>query len=191
MMVPLVEPIRPFATSYPSPYPTNIAGETPHTAMANQISALFAAQKGEGEYQTVHTVIGESGMSINVINKAAPQTATTGHAYPATLFEAQAIKRLATAAGKTYGMGAIILTHGEADCCNPGYEAAIHKLWQDYNTDIKAITGQTQSIPLILTQQQAVPNSPGSSSVSMIDAWHMGVTYKGDLICAGPKYQYY
>ena len=148
-------------------------------------------QKGEGEYQTVHTVIGESGMGINVINKAAPQTATTGHAYPATLFEAQAIKRLATAAGKTYGMGAIILTHGEADCCNPGYEAAIHKLWQDYNTDIKAITGQTQSIPLILTQQQSMPNSPGSSSVSMIDAWHMGVTYKGDLICAGPKYQYY
>ena len=46
MMVPLVEPIRPFATSYPSPYPTNIAGETPHTAMANQISALFAAAEG-------------------------------------------------------------------------------------------------------------------------------------------------
>jgi hypothetical protein len=110
MMVPLVEPIRPFAGAYPGAYPTNIYGETPHTAMANQISALFAAQKGQGDYQTVHTVVGESGMGIAIINKTATQTGNMGHSYPATLFEAQAIKRLAMMAGKTYGVGAIILT---------------------------------------------------------------------------------
>jgi hypothetical protein len=163
MMVPLVEPIRPAAPAYPGAYPLNIYGETPHTAMANQISALFTAQKGEGDYQTVHTVIGESGMGIAIINKAAAQTSNMGHAYPATLFEAQAIKQLATAAGKTYAVGAIILTHGEADCCGTGYEAAIHQLWQDYNTDLKAITGQTQSIPLLVTQQQSIPNNAGST----------------------------
>src|SRR6185436_294320 len=113
----LVEPIRPPAGTYPGAYPTNIYGETPHTAMANQISALYAADKGEGDCQTVHTVVGESGMGIAIINKTATQTANMGHSYPATLFEAQAIKRLAMTAGKTYGVGAIILTHGEADCC--------------------------------------------------------------------------
>jgi hypothetical protein len=190
MMAPLVEPIRPSAPAYPGAYPLNIYGETPHTAMANQISALFAAQKGNGEYQTVHTVVGESGMGISIINKAAAQTGNMGHAYPATLFEAQAIKRLATAAGKTYGVGAIVLTHGEADCCGSGYEAAIHQLWQDYNTDLKGITGQMQSIPLILSQQQSTPSTGGSSSTSLIAEWHMGVMYHGDLICAGPKYQY-
>jgi hypothetical protein len=32
-VVPLIEPIRPIATSYPSAYPDNIYGETPHTAL--------------------------------------------------------------------------------------------------------------------------------------------------------------
>jgi hypothetical protein len=188
MMVPLVEPIRPFAPAYPGAYPTNIYGETPHTAMADQVSALFA-QKGQGEYQTVHTVVGESGMAITIIDKAATQTGNMGHAYPATLFEAQAIKRLATMAGKTYGVGAIVLTHGESDAGNTNYERDIHQLWSDYNTDLKGITGQTQSIPLLLSQQQTSPGAKGSS-VSMIEMWHMGVTYPGDLICVGPKYQY-
>jgi hypothetical protein len=42
----------------------------------------------------------------------------------------------------------------------------------------------------LITQQQSIPNNAGSTSASMLAAWHMGVTYKGDLICAGPKYQY-
>src|SRR5260221_5686030 len=36
-VMPLTEPIRAEATSYPGAYPLNIYGETPHTAMADQI----------------------------------------------------------------------------------------------------------------------------------------------------------
>src|SRR5579862_3161434 len=36
-MVPLTEPIRSLATGYPAPYPGNVYGETPHSAMANEI----------------------------------------------------------------------------------------------------------------------------------------------------------
>ena len=59
-VVPLVEPIRPLATSYPSAYPDNIYGETPHTAMADQITAMAMAAASR-DYVTVHTVVGRVG----------------------------------------------------------------------------------------------------------------------------------
>ena len=45
-MAPLVEPIGRHSTNYPSSWPDNIAGETPHSAMANEITALVRAACG-------------------------------------------------------------------------------------------------------------------------------------------------
>ena len=190
-MVPLVEPIRTLIplSGFPSAYPANIFGETPHTFMANQVSALFAAA-GAGEYVGVHSVIGESGQGIAVISKGAQDNGRTGRAYAATLFEVKAIKRLATAAGKTYGVAAIIFTHGEFDATSATYEAAVHKLWTDYNADLPAITGQTTTIPMLLTQQHSAPFGAGSAAESTLAAWRLGVDYPGSFICVGPKYQY-
>jgi hypothetical protein len=187
-VVPLVEPIRAEAPSYPGAYPLNIYGETPHTAMADQISALYQKDTG-GDYITVHTVVGESGQGISVIDKTATVTSNMGHAYAATLFEASALKRLATAAGKTYGVTAIILTHGESDAGNSNYESDVFQLYTDYNADISAITGQAAKIPLLLTQQQTSPGD-NSTTASLIAQWKIGVDHPGEVICAGPKYQY-
>jgi hypothetical protein len=143
---------------------------------------------------TVHTVVGESGQGINVINKTATEvvngTMTMGRAYAATLFEANAINRLAGAAGKTYGVGAIIITHGETDSGNATYEADLHKLWSDYNADLAAATMQTQKIPLLISQQNSVPSAANQASASTVAQWKGGVDYPGDLVCVGPKYQY-
>jgi hypothetical protein len=190
-LVPLVEPIRTLVplADYPSAYPANIFGETPHSFMANQISALFAVG-GAGEYQTIHSVIGESGQGIATISKGAQDTGRIGRAYAATLFEVRAIKRLAMAAGKTYGIGAIVLTHGEFDATSSTYENSVHQLWVDYNTDLKAITGQPASIPVLMTQQHSAPMGAGSSSLSTLATWRLGVDYPGDFVCVGPKYQY-
>jgi len=190
-MVALSEPIRPVVplADYPSAYPANIFGETPHTFMANQISALFSTSDG-GEYQTVHSVVGESGQGIRAISKGAPDTGRTGRAYAATLFEVSAIKRLATAAGKTYGVGAIVFTHGEQDATSATYASAVHQLWADYNTDLRGITGQATTIPMLLTQQHSAPFGAGSAAQSTLDQWRLGVTYPGDIVCVGPKYQY-
>src|SRR5580692_7907726 len=45
-MVQLDEPLRAFSTMYPEAYPGNIDGETPHTAMADQITSLYLAAGG-------------------------------------------------------------------------------------------------------------------------------------------------
>jgi hypothetical protein len=195
-LVPFVEPIRPLATTFPSAYPANLYGETFHAAMTAQITQL-AKQAGAPDYVTAQTVVGESGQGMSVINKTATPVnnggTSTGRAYQATLFEARAIKRLANATGKSYGIGAIVLTHGETDSGNTGYEAAMVQLWSDYNTDLKAITGQTTTIPMITSQQHSfgfVAGQVQGSSPATIAEWRVGVDHPGNIICAGPKYQY-
>ena len=195
-LVPLVEPIRPFATTFPSAYPANIYGETPHAAMAAQVTAM-ARRAGVRDYATVHTVVGESGQGMSVIDKAAVEVdvgaTSTGRAYRATLFEASAIERLATAGGKTYGVGAIVLTHGETDNGNPDYEAQMVQLASDYNHDLKAITGQRATIPLITSQQHGIPFAAGQQfgmPLSTTAEWRIGVDHPEDFVCAAPKYQY-
>ena len=188
-MVPLVEPLRKLATSYPSAYPVNIYGETPHTAMGSQITELYQHSFG-GDYVTIHTAVGENGQPMTAIQKGATDMGTTGRAYAATLFEAAAIERLAGAAGKTYGIGAIVLTHGESDAGNTSYEADLVRLWTDYNQDLRKLTGQTASIPMLLSQQQSTPDGKGQRSASLQAEWRVGVDHASDIICSGPKYQY-
>src|ERR1041384_3315678 len=69
-LVALTEPVRPLATTFPSAYPANLYGETPHAAMAAQVTTL-AKQAGAADYVTVHTVVGENGQGMSVINKTA------------------------------------------------------------------------------------------------------------------------
>jgi len=184
-IVPLTEPIGRLSTAYPSSWPTNIAGETPHASMADQITALARAADG-GDYVGVHSEVGENGQGIGYLRKGAPQVGVNGHAYQATMIETQAIARLAAAMGKTFGIGAIIVTHGEADAGNANYESDLYQLWSDYETDLSALTGQTQKILMITSQQNAVTDR----SASTLAQWKIGADHPGDVVCSGPKYQY-
>ena len=197
-MVPLVEPVRALETAYPSPYPGNIYGETPHAAMANEITRFVKAASASADYVSVHTIVGESGQGVVALVKEAPgaDTGTTGRAYAATIFEAGAISGLAKAAGKSYGVGVVVMTHGETDCSNATYGASLVQLLSDYNTDISAITGQTYKIPMYLSQQHGCPGAPACTAETDLrplandQEWQLGVQHKGDFVCTGPKYQY-
>jgi hypothetical protein len=187
-LVPLVEPIGRPSTSYPSSWPTNIAGETHHAAMANQITSLVKAAGGE-DYVTIHSAVGENGQRLDLLIKGATPgpEGVTGHAYEATMIETRAITRLAQAAGKTYGVGAITVTHGESDAGDATYATRLHQLYTDYVADIATITGQTQPPLLIVSQQHA---SGGDRTPSTLEQWRIGLTYPNDTVCSGPKYQY-
>jgi hypothetical protein len=193
-MVPLVEPVRPIVPGWPRPYPDNIFGETPHAAMANEITWQVKAAWPDRDYVTVHTIVGESAQGIAALAKQGGSTTEkTGRAYAATLFEAAAITRLAHAAGKTYGVAAIVMTHGETDSGNESYGSDLTQLLADYNVDLRAITGQSQRIPMYLSQQHAYPNGPESAyqrPAANQFQWQLGVTRPGDFVCTGPKYQY-
>lgn len=184
-LVPLTEPVGRLAPTYPSSWPTNIAGETPHAAMGNQITSLVQAAGG-GDYVSVHGEVGENGQCLSFLVKGATEMGVNGRAYEATLIETRAITRLAAAEGKTYGVGAIIVTHGECDAGNSSYAAQLHQLWSDYATDLVAITGQTEPPLMIVSQQNAVNDRAASTRAQ----WQIGVDYPDDAVCSGPKYQY-
>lgn len=184
-MVPLVEPVGRLSRNYPSSWPNNIAGKTPHSSMGNEISALVKAASG-GDFVGVHGEVGENGQCMTFLKKNATQRGVNGHSYEAALIETKAITRLAKAAGKTYGVGAIIVTHGECDAGNQNYESDLYQLWSDYNSDLPAITGQKQKIQMIVSQQ----NSCNDRSASTLAQWKAGVDHPAEIVCSGPKYQY-
>ncbi len=183
-LVPLTEPIRPFGNIHTSfQYPNNIFGETPHTAMANQLSALALA-RDKLDYVTVHTAVGWGGRCMHDIDKHG-----RGYAYPSSLWEARTIRDLAQAQGKTFAYGAVVLTHGECDATNDHYEDELRRLFVDYDADLKAITGQTETIPLLVSQQCTFP-AEGGPSPSTLAVWSAGVRWPNEIIDVGPKYQY-
>ena len=194
-IVPLVEPLRAEGSGFPRAYPTNLWGETPHGAMAAQVSAL--AQAAGSSYVTVHSVVGESGQGMVALRKGAIESSVdggiTGRAYAASLFEVSAITRLARERGQSYGVGAIVMTHGETDAGNGSYEEELFKLWSDYNKDIARITGQTQKVPMLVSQHHAygfIEGAKSGGSASTFAQWRAGNDYPGDILCTGPKYQY-
>jgi hypothetical protein len=186
-MVPLTEPLGRIAPAYPSSWPENIAfnGETPHAAMANQLTASVAAA-GAGDFVSVHGAVGENGQCLIYLAKDAVQMGLNGRAYEATLVETRAITRLAQAAGRTYGVRAITVTHGECDAGDATYGDRLYQLWEGYSIDLPAITGQAEPPLMIISQQ----NSSGERSASTLAAWRLGVEHPSDVVCSGPKYQY-
>lgn len=185
-LVPLVEPIGRRAPNYPSSWPENITGETPHTAMANQLTALVKANFNR-DFTSIHSAVGEDGQGMIHIRKNPEKKGLNGRSYEAAMIETKAIARLAKAAGKSYGVGAIIVTHGETDAGNQNYEKELRQLWEDYNADLSAITGQKEKIQMIVSQQ----NSCNDRSASTLAQWKISDDYPGEMVCSGPKYQYH
>jgi lysophospholipase L1-like esterase len=185
-LVPLVEPIGRRAPNYPSSWPENITGESPHSAMANQLTALVKANL-DRDFVSIHSAVGEDGQGMIYLRKNPEKKGLNGRSYEAAMIETKAITRLAKAAGKTYGIGAIIVTHGESDAGNTNYEKELRQLWQDYNSDLSAITGQKEKIPMIVSQQ----NSCNDRSPSTLAQWKISDDFPADMVCSGPKYQYH
>ncbi len=184
---PLAEPVRAAVSGTGAgyddgQYPNNILGETPHSGMANTLTSLFRARGGQGDYTTAHSVVGWSAHCLSDIDKAGGK-----RAFPASLHEAAIWKGLAAAAGKTFGYGGIVMTHGECDAGNLGYGAGLFQLWQDYDTDLRAVTGQSDHVVLLVSQQSTIASGATGSAVQV---WQAGVQHPGQIICTGPKYAY-
>jgi hypothetical protein len=190
-LVPLCEPIRPLTTGFPRTYPRNIYGETPHTCMASQITALVLRGASAGaDYVSVHSVVGESGQPLEVLAKGAPSGQGVGQAYRASLFEVGEIVRLAREAERSFGVAAIVLTHGESDAENPDYAQALLRLWREYAADLTELTGQTREPLLLVTQQGSSPPRAGTAAGSALAALAASRASPGRVVCVGPRYQY-
>lgn len=189
-VVPLVEPIhaiRPNATP-PMAYPWNFAGKTPHSSMAMQITTMLK-ERNQQPITTVHSCVARSGEAMTRICKGGGT-----NAYRASMFEAQALTRIAKQEHHHLEYDAIILTHGETDAGlgNMEYEQQLFKFHNDYIQDLQAITGQKHAPVLIQSQQTTCPTDARDTRISpVIQAqWRSQLKAPNMMICAGPKYQY-
>jgi hypothetical protein len=185
-LVPLVAPVRPVPGGGPTGYPTNIGGESPEVSFANQLTALSIA-RGQGSRRIVTTNVGYSGQPYSVIRKGG-----TSNSYAAALYEIRAIARLVALMGLTYGVGGLLLTHGESDSTNLQYGADILQLAQDFQGDVRAILGQAVPVPLYLSQQNSFPFQVAGPGVNISSRLQLaaGFTNPRQTVFALPKYQY-
>jgi hypothetical protein len=190
-LVPLTEPIRPLATRYPSPYPDNCYGETLHAAMAREISTLVRRADARNDHITVHTVVGECGQGMAALKRHDGDTSgITGRSYAAAVFELAAIARLARLSGRTFGLRAVVVTHGETDWDSPTYEAELVELLATLNRDAARHTGQSEPAVMFLSQTFAFPTGAGQRPPATQTQWRLGVTQAAQFVCTGPRYQY-
>lgn len=192
--VPLTEPHRPNVPGTfgeTRNYPNNICGltaegpygETPNSGMANSVSKAWAGRGHQDDYITAHTAVGVGGYCLQYIAKGTPS-------YAAAISEAKVYKKLADDAGKVYGAGGVIFTHGECDTSQKtaDYGEKVHQLWSDFNTDLKAVTRQPNDIVLLASQQSSVKG--GGYESSAVQLWRAGRAHPGQVVCTGPKYAY-
>jgi hypothetical protein len=207
-LIPLRSPIRlrdpNVAANRIGAYPNNIYGETASEGLSNQLSAISRSRDGM-DYITIATVVGQGGRKLDYLSKQLgqdyPEKPTSGDgdrlAYWASLYETTHLQKIANAAGKRFGVGAVFLTHGESDADIPStptspadYEAGIVKLARDYNADLAAITGQTSRIPMFTSQQNTFPLETEVVPTTTHTLWAASVKFPEDILCVGPKYQY-
>jgi hypothetical protein len=168
---------------------TNSAVETLSSALANLITKMareeLLVEKPAGKtshdvFLSIHGVGGTAYVGL----KKGTQPFTIGIA------QVTAAKGLAQALGKSYVVRAVTNVHGESDhiAQNANYEADLAAWQADYETDVKAITGQTEPIPMFHTQMSSWTKF--GQATSPIPAMQTAASVKsgGKLVLVGPKY---
>jgi hypothetical protein len=161
--VPLVEgtPISEFP-------PGSDLGETPATGCAQSLKAAFPI------HTCIFSNVGGAGAFLNQMNKG-----TT--AYADSIAQVTAAKTICDALDVSFRVGGILFVHGETDeqFATATYGAMLTTLQTDYDTDIKAITGQSELVRIFITQQGGyhldqynnTPTNANSSNIQMYNAW--------------------
>lgn len=145
-------------------------GETPCSGMANWCVQMAAAEAGVNPSDLVvfSSAPGQGGSRINELWRGtAPYTRLLGHV--------SAAKALANAAGKGYMVAAVSFSQGEsnADYGSPRATnaAQLVQIAEQLDEDIRAITGQSEPVRLLIDQitYKAVPTG-GAIALSQLDA---------------------
>jgi len=164
-----------------------IEGPNLHSALVETISSALgntlAALSPQTNYTSIVTRNGEGSQAYVNLKKG-----TTW--YNKGMGQIQKAQAASTNMGHTYQVAAVTTVHGESDhvANNGPYYAGYLKEWQaDYQADARALTGQTNSVPLFFCQMSS--HTKYNSTTSLIPGaqlWASEISRDLTLVC--PKY---
>ena len=181
--------------------------ETCASGLANQVTNLATTKHGRSGHVVLMSVNGRSGNTYQCVRKGScDYKPNVVQAFEQGKMDVQAGMKLAAAAGKSYVVRAVVAIHGESDHYSytsgtaefpldgtDGSEKTIKDYsdglleWQrDYETDLKALTKQTEPIPMFISQIS------GWNDIveSKVAAWQLDAHTRapGKVILVGPAY---
>ncbi len=139
--IPLVEPIT---------GGMSFTGETMSSALANMISHLTSSTIPT--YSSIVSLNAVAGVPYTSLKQGTP-------IYNHALTDVSNAKSISLANNKTLIVPAITVVHGESDemqnTTASQYESNLLEWQQDYQTDIQALTGQTEPVPFLIDQMSS------------------------------------
>jgi hypothetical protein len=166
--------------------------ETHSSAFANEVTMLArdVILVGQPAGQTSHDVL-VSQHGIGGQPYAALKKGGTTACYANGMAQLKAGHDLAVAAARTYVVRAVTNVHGESDhiALNTAYEANLVAWQNDYETDVKAVTGQAEAVPMLQSQisswtrfnNSTISQIPGAQLAAHVDS-------AGKVVLVGAKY---
>jgi hypothetical protein len=111
--------------------------------------------------------------------------------YANGMAQAKAGLEVAKASGRSYVVRAVTNVHGESDHVNSNasYAQDLAQWQKDYETDVRAITGQTDPIPMLHTQMSSWTRY-SNATTSFIPQAQLAASIAsgGKIVLVGPKY---
>ena len=192
----------------------NYGVETASSGLGNGISNI--AQQiylfgNKATYPLKHdvlvTVEGRSGWTLWCIRKGSCNYKGGVKPFQQSIMDVQNAMALAQAAGKTYAVRAVTIVHGESDHYSyqlpqhpefplastdgvpnaiQNYADGLIELQKDYDKDVRALTGQTPAIPLLVSQISGWTDIP----TSKVAQWELDAHIRapGKVLLIGPTY---
>ncbi|MBX3222082.1 MAG: hypothetical protein KF795_16310 [Labilithrix sp.] len=184
--------------------------ETMSAGMANQASVFaadwFAANGPQPRHDILVSLHGRSGNTYWCLRKGSCNY-VPGYlsAFAEGLMQVESAKKIAAAKGKTYVVRAVTTIHGGSDHENRqnelsfiertdgtgvvgNYAEALMEWQRDYETEVRAITGQTEPVPLFVSQFGSFTDTAESNiPVRQIEAH---VKAPGKVIVVTPNYPF-
>ncbi|QQS22703.1 fibronectin type III domain-containing protein [bacterium] len=154
--------------------------ETMSSALANTLTSLSPG----GNYQSVVTRHGVGGTAYSGLKKG------TGP-YSTGMTQVTNVKNAATALGRVARVVGVTTIHGESDHLagnSAAYESYLVQWQNDYETDVKAITGQSGDIPLFTDQMSSHTGYNAATSGIPIAQLSASENNPDEIILVGPKY---
>jgi hypothetical protein len=160
--------------------------ETMSSALANLVtrfSEVVRAEPDGARHDLLVSVHGVSGTPYAGLKKGTD-------AYATGIAQARAAMSLAKAMGKSYVVRAVTNVHGESDHTggNRAYENDLARWQADYETDVKAITSQSEPIPMLQTQMSSWTQYGQATSIIPAAQLAAHVASNGKVVLVGPKY---